>query len=1099
MKRESVHLIGLGGIGMSGLARLYLSEGCSVQGSDVKDSQILTELECMGVKVHIGHRASHVEGAQTVVYSSSIPEDHPERLEAVRRGLRLIHRSEALASFCEGRSTIAVAGTHGKTTTTALVGSVLLEAGRDPSIVVGGLVRRFGGNARCGQGKEIVIEADESDASFLRYTPDIEIITNIEDEHLDHYGSSARIDDAFEAFVARLRPGGWWAACAEDPRAAALAARHSNAVLYGFGALERGYQARDVAECPDGKRGSRFDVYEDGRRLGAVALGLMGRHNVLNALAAVAVGRRLGLRWPVIRRGLEAYEGAGRRFDVKYEDERFLIVDDYAHHPTEIARTLEAARSLKRKRIVALFQPHRYTRTEALLEDFARCFGAADKLFITDIYAASEKPLPGVTAGRICERTRDQGHRDVTFVERARLCEVLQSAVRPGDLVISLGAGDIHQVSTQLSDYLRAQSAGASHPFALVRGKVLPEEPLARHTSLRIGGPAQYWVEPEDEEDLSRALRTAKRKRLPVYVFGAGSNLLAPDEGLRGVCIHLGSAYFRQLSQEGDCVIARSGVPNTLFIRYVVDRGMGGCEFLTGIPGNVGGAIAMNAGSHQQSIDAHLVRARVMETDGTARWMQKHEIPFGYRHSGLGDRIVLEGVFRFAEQESTAVYKRLAEYREHRMRTQDLRHPSAGCMFKNPKAAGCSSGKLIEDAGLKGRRIGDAEVSEKHANFIINRGAAKATDVLALIREVQSTVHRKFGIELETEVRILRKVLSGPARAVGASGEPLKWGRIAVLGGGVSCEREVSLVSARSAAEALQQKGFDVIQVDPGSEGFLDELKRAHVSMAFLALHGTFGEDGVIQTLLEQAGIAYTGAGPEASAVCFDKERTQCRLRESGVTVPDFAVYASVAEALASTPPEHPFVVKPAQAGSSVGVSLVRSSAEREAAVREAFKYSDRIVVERYIRGRELTVGILGGRTLPVVEVVAGNVFYDYEAKYRDNRTHYEVPARLNLREAAACRRAALAAWKALGCQVMARIDLILAEDDRLPYILDVNTLPGLTPKSLLPKAARASGIEFGDLCVKILELSRKRFSISGVRRERSSTAGREHDQTAQV
>ncbi|MCG3176287.1 MAG: UDP-N-acetylmuramate--L-alanine ligase [Candidatus Omnitrophica bacterium] len=1094
MRKGPVHLIGLGGIGMSGLARLYLAEGYAVQGSDVKASEILTELEWSGVTVRIGHEAGHVEGAEIVVYSSSIPPDHPERREAERRGLRVLHRSEALASFCEGRYTLAVSGTHGKTTTTSLIGSVLLEAGRDPSIVVGGLVRRFGGNARHGQGREIVIEADESDGSFVRYAPDIAVVTNIEDEHLDHYGASERIDAAFADFVGRLKPGGVWIACAEDPRAAELMRRLPGALPYGWGPLDKGYGAQNIVECPDGRRGSRFEVYEHGRRLGAVSLRLMGRHNVLNALAAVAAGRHLGLKWPVIRKGLEAYEGAGRRFDVKYEDDRFLVVDDYAHHPTEIARTLEAARSLKRKRIVALFQPHRYSRTEALLQDFARCFGAADKLFITDIYAASESPRPGVTGGKVCDLARDNGHQDATFVGRDRIAEVVRQELRPGDLVISLGAGDISQVATQLSEHLRGGSEGRRQPLPGVRGRVLLNEPLSKHTTLKIGGPAQYWVEPEDEEDLTRALKIAARRKLPVHVFGAGSNLLAPDAGLKGICVHLGSRYFKEMRQEDGCVIARSGVPNPLFIQYVVESGFGGCEFLSGIPGNVGGAIAMNAGSHQQSVDARLVRVRVMERDGSARWMERHEVPFAYRYSGLGERIVLEGVFRFEPQDRAAVQRRLDEYRDHRQRTQDLRHPSAGCMFKNPKAAGCSSGKLIEDAGLKGRRIGDAEVSDKHANFIINRGGAKAEDVIALIREVRSTVQRKFGIELETEVRILES--APPAARRPSARSPRAWGRIAVLGGGISCEREVSLVSARAAAEALTERGLDVIQVDPSSEGFLDELKRAHVSTAFLALHGTFGEDGTVQRLLERAGIAYTGAGPEASQLCFDKVRTQGRLREAGVSVPDFTAYGSLERALAEAPTVYPFVVKPAKAGSSVGVSLVRSSADREAAFREAFKYSDEVLVETYIRGRELTVGLLGGKALPVVEVVAGNTFYDYEAKYKDSRTRYEVPAALTPRQSALCRRAALAAWAALGCQVMARIDLILGEDGR-PYVLDVNTLPGLTPKSLLPKAARAAGIEFGELCVRILQLSRLRMAEAA--RDPNTAPVEAHGQTAQV
>lgn len=749
---RAVHLIGVGGIGMSGLAHMYLSMGWRVQGSDVKRSTVLESLERGGARILIGHDPSHVNGTDLVIYSSSIAEGHPERLAAKHSHIRLIHRSEALAEICRDKFTIAVTGTHGKTTTTALIGMILKEAGRDPSIVVGGIVRSFGGNACYGHGPEIVIEADESDSSFLNFSPSIEVITNIEAEHMDHFGTMERVEEAYRRFVARMPEQGEWFGCSEDEEVLKLAAReirHAN--LYGFDRSKSGLYATEIVECVNGVRGIVFKVWKGGQRLGLLKLKIIGRHNVLNALAATGVGLRLGVSFAQIASALEKYEGAGRRFDVRYEDPRFLVVDDYAHHPTEIRQTLAAAKGLNKKRIVALFQPHRYTRTQALLEAFGGSFRAADKLIVTDIYAASEKPIPGVNGEHVCRAVKDAGHPDVSFVERKHVTDTLLKEVKEGDLVIALGAGDIFEVADQLSDHLRKDVFSRR-----VRGKVLWNESLSKHTSLKVGGAADFWIEPQNEEDLASALLACREQRIPVTVLGAGSNVLAPDEGIKGAVIHLNSSYFREVIEREGRVVARSGVPNTLFIQFMLENGFGGAEFLSGIPGTIGGAVAMNAGSHGQSLDSLVESVRLVDFLGECRTLAKPSIPFGYRSSGLQNCVVTEAAFVLPRRDPQLTRQILEEYRDHRGRTQDLWHASAGCMFKNPQQIpGCSSGQLIEQAGLKGRTVGKAQVSAKHANFIINLGGASSRDVLALIEEVKKKVREKFKIELETEVKIL--------------------------------------------------------------------------------------------------------------------------------------------------------------------------------------------------------------------------------------------------------------------------------------------------------------------------------------------------------
>ncbi len=746
-----VHLIGIGGIGMSGVARMYLSMGWSVQGSDVKANEVLSQLQSLGIRVMIGHSAAYIKEADVVVYSSSILPDHPERSAASRSGKRLLHRAEALAEICRGKFTIAITGTHGKTTTTALIGMVLREAGRDPSIVVGGLVISFGGNAYVGQGPEIVIEADESDSSFLKFYPALEVITNIEEEHMEHFGSFEKVEEAYRNFLRRLPRDSRWVGCAEDPHVAALAKENIRpSVLYGFKRSPRVLSASEIVECPGGKKGARFQVWKGENSLGEVKINIIGLHNVLNALAATAVGLELGIPFSTIALALGKYEGAARRFDVKYEDAQCLVADDYAHHPTEIKKTLSALKALKKKRIFTVFQPHRYSRAQRFLSDFSRSFGDADKLVVTDVYSAGEKPIEGISGHFLSEAIRAAGHPDVTYIERSQVVDWCSGKLETGDLWIALGAGDIYQTSAELAACLRKDI------FKNIRGKVFFNEPLSKHTSLKVGGPAECWIEPEDLEDLSRLMVLCGQRGIPVSVFGSGSNILPPDKGLKGVVIHLSAPYFKRMKTDGqERLIARAGVQNSLFIQQALEAGFGGCEFLMGIPGNIGGSLAMNAGSHDQSVDAIVQRIVIVDRDGQAKTLERAQIPFGYRTSGLKECVIVEVTFELPRRDSKETQKKLDEYREYRLKTQDLVHPSAGCMFKNPKEAGSSSGRLIEEAGLKGRRIGGAQVSLKHANFIINLGGASSEDIGLLIQEVKETVKKKFNIELETEVRIL--------------------------------------------------------------------------------------------------------------------------------------------------------------------------------------------------------------------------------------------------------------------------------------------------------------------------------------------------------
>ena len=324
--------------------------------------------------------------------------------------------------------------------------------------------------------------------------------------------------------------------------------------------------------------------------------------------------------------------------------------------------------------------------------------------------------------------------------------------------MIALGAGDIYLVAGQLSEFLRNtqnRNGAKASLFSKVRGKVLVNEPLSRHTTLKVGGPIEHWIEPEDMEDLKSLLQIASMSKMKVTILGAGSNILAPDDGLKGVAIALSSPYFRQIHMRDGRICARAGVLNSIFIQFAMKQGFGGCEFLLGIPGCIGGALAMNAGSHGQWIEKLVESVTILGLDGSETVLEKSWIPFNYRSFGIQEALILEGVFLLPTVSRETVQRKLDEYRDYRQETQDLRYPSAGCMFKNPEKVGFSSGQLIEEAGLKGLRVGNAQVSLKHANFIVNLGGASSRDICSLIEIVRQAVLQKYNVKLETEVKIL--------------------------------------------------------------------------------------------------------------------------------------------------------------------------------------------------------------------------------------------------------------------------------------------------------------------------------------------------------
>jgi UDP-N-acetylmuramate--alanine ligase len=453
-KIRRIHFVGIGGIGMSGIAEVLHNLGYLVSGSDSRESETTRRLASLGVRVVIGHQAENLGEADVVVRSSAVGQENAEVAAARQRLVPVIQRAEMLAELMRMKYGVAVAGTHGKTTTTSMVATVLARGGLDPTMVIGGRLNALGSNAKLGRGDFLVAEADESDGSFLKLSPTIAVVTTVDAEHLDYYRDLAHIQDTFVEFINKVPFYGMAVLCLDQENIQALLPRvEKRYVTYGLRS-QADVLARDVEFAG---MTSACRVFWKGELLGRLALNVPGLHNVYNALAAVVVGMDLDLRFEVIRDALADFTGVDRRFQVRGEAGGITVVDDYAHHPVELKATLNAAKDGFGRRVIAVFQPHRYSRTQALLGEFSTAFYQADRLFVTEIYPAGEAPIPGVSGRQIADGVAGHGHRHVTYVaDKSELAKAVLDQVAPGDMVLTLGAGDVWRVGEEILDRLRA-------------------------------------------------------------------------------------------------------------------------------------------------------------------------------------------------------------------------------------------------------------------------------------------------------------------------------------------------------------------------------------------------------------------------------------------------------------------------------------------------------------------------------------------------------------------------------------------------------------------------------------------------------------------
>lgn len=751
-----IHMAGICGVGMAGLAVLLRHKGFTVSGCDQLVNKLAGWLRERKVSVSEGHSPAHLApDVAAVIRSAAVPESAPEITAALARGIPVLRRGEVLPLLMDAPGSIAVAGTHGKTTTSAFIAQALTAAGCNPSFCIGGEVTPLGGIARAGQEGILVAETDESDGTLALYQPDIAVVTNIEFDHKEHFADVSAVEECFRQFIRNARRRVIF--CADDPRAAALCKVRTGSLGYGLkpGATLLATITREHAV------GSEFTVTLDGKPLGTLALPVPGRHNILNALACTAVCLELGLAWEELVRTLATVALPRRRFEHVLQRDDLIVISDYAHHPSEIAALIRAAEHLQRPRITGIFQPHRFSRTKALGPDFPASFEGLAELVLTPVYAASEPPIAGGSVWDLYAHCRRNPRMDVRVATSLRQAwEHQRTRLRMGDILLVIGAGDVERIALWARDELRSKRVdelpslvgnvilSADLEKTVVRGS----EPVGPRTTFGTGGIADVWMEAGSLADLAKILAWARGQDMPFRILGGGSNVLVSDLGVRGIVVRLAPAAFGILQHEDGIITAGAALPLARLLAWASDQGLAGLEFLEGIPGTVGGAARGNSGAWGEAIGDRIVWVRALDANLKEVTLPRNALGYAYRSCPtLQGMVITEVGLRVRPGASPETLRQTrAGIAARRSWMKGLR--CAGSVFRNPP--GDYAGRLIEAAGLKGFSIGGATISQQHANVIVTGPGATSSDVLALLESARDTVERLHGIRLETEVNI---------------------------------------------------------------------------------------------------------------------------------------------------------------------------------------------------------------------------------------------------------------------------------------------------------------------------------------------------------
>ena len=777
---QRLHVVGIGGPGMSALARALVAMGHRVSGSDIRSSENIVQLKELGIDISIGHSEDLVIGCDAVCASSGVPKDNIEMAAARRAGIPALSRAEMLAAVCASGTAIGVAGTHGKTTTTTLVSLMLGGAEGNCGFVVGGDAPGLQTNGAWSPTGLFVVEADESDGTHEALPLRGAIITNIDTDHLDHFGNFENIVNSFSRFAQNV--DGPIALCVDDVELKKisdhLASTGHEVLTYGILSSDAniGLSATRIEATASGMTFTvniASDVLNEyqGERRFPVTLRARGMHNVLNALGALAIALRFGATQEVVTQVLAEFQGVARRFDIRSEEDDITLIDDYAHLPTEIAAVVGAAQGMiagrgqtsRPNRLVYVFQPNRFNRMALISHEYAHAFTGADVVVITDIYASGTAFIEGVSGKLVVDAVRAAYPLlQVDWVpKRSDLAPHLANMLCAGDVCISSGCGDIETLPAEIASERQLRQCAED-----LRGAQLEVQenfPLAARTTYKVGGSARLFVEVVSQDQLiTVAAICSRRPTMPVVVLGRGSNTLISDAGFQGLCVSLGdfgqSIALEESAQEGSSVsvVFSGATPLPIAARQLSALGVAGFEWAVGVPGSLGGAVRMNAGGHGADIAASLHSAYVVSLkSGCHGWVSANELGLRFRGSALGNQHVVTWVKVVLEKSKPgcgdALITEIVKWRrDHQPGGQN-----AGSVFINPNDGAISAGALIDQAGLRGYRLGTACVSEKHANFIQSDAGGTSADVVKLMNMVQQQVLRLTGVNLRSEIRLL--------------------------------------------------------------------------------------------------------------------------------------------------------------------------------------------------------------------------------------------------------------------------------------------------------------------------------------------------------
>jgi len=773
----TVHFIGIGGISMSGLARLLQGMGYSITGSDSEESAAVLALRNDGIPVVIGHgNSAYAFGADIVVSTRRAELQAQTELDAARAsGARIVKRGQLLSLIANPMRSIAVAGTHGKSTTSGMLATALLELGHNPGYAVGATMPGLPGNTAAGSGEFMIVEADEFDRSFLWLSPAICIITSVSFDHPDIYRDQIDYDSAFLTFARQTKPGGTLVIAADDAGCRRVRELIRKDGQLPFSIATFGETADSDWRVTTAANGWTFRT-PGGDELSA-RLSVPGMHNARNAVAAVAALNAVGFSPAKALEAVGTFTGVGRRFEHKGSVNGIDVVDDYAHHPDEITAVIAAARlHYPNRRVVVVHQPHTYSRTKSLLNEFASSLDHADEVVLLNIYASGETESLGVSSGSLLALL------DVPVMAAAGPDEAARKVValaRAGDVILTLGAGDITRTGTLILDLLAVKQKATSDLQALTPKRTRPaiatiEMPDAPHlkmmvdaslsmfTTMRLGGPADFVVRAPTADDVIAAMRWAKGEGLPTTVIGGGSNLLVADDGIRGLVIVARTPGERadglvEVRDLGDRVQATVGAqaPLSWVGRYCAEQGWAGMDWGVGLPGQIGGATVNNAGAHGAELKDHLIGIDILAENGDIERVPASWLNPSYRMTRIKgalrprDWVVLRSVFELPRADPVQLVALADEHAAFRKRTQPT-GACSGSTFANPE--GDFAGRLLEAADLKGHRVGAIQLSPKHANWVVNTGGGAASEAWELIQYAKDTVMDRFGVDLRPEI-----------------------------------------------------------------------------------------------------------------------------------------------------------------------------------------------------------------------------------------------------------------------------------------------------------------------------------------------------------